>query len=278
MTSQLGKGLRFRELHRSGTFVLPNPADRGTARLLQQAGFEALATSSAGLAFSLGVPDGAVPREVTIRHLADLCSSTSLPVSADLGNGFGREPGIVAETILMAAEAGVVGASIEDWTGDPQNPLFELGLARERISAAVEAARSLPVPFMLTARAENYLVGRPHLDDVVRRLDAYRMVGADVLYAPCLPDEAAIREILGVAQSTPVNVLALPAGPSSSLALLGCLGVRRVSLGSALPRTAITAVRRAIASLGSGSFEAFAGADGLTQLNEIFSARSALEK
>lgn len=241
MRTQREKGLAFRALHeRAGAFVIPNPWDAGTARLLAMEGFEALATTSAGCAFSQGKPDNSIGREAAVAHVAAIASSTDLPVSGDLENGFGDSPEEVARTIRMAAAAGLVGGSIEDATGRTDSPVYDLGLARERVAAAAEAAHALPFPFMLTARAENYLHGRADLVDTIERLRAYQMAGADVLYAPGL---RTAEEIRAVAQGVdrPVNVLA-GGGTLFSVATLEGLGVKRISVGSALARAALGAL------------------------------------
>src|SRR6266508_5693247 len=191
MRSQAEKGRLFRELHaRPGILILPNPWDAGTAKLLASLGFEALATTSLGLANRLGRPDGAgvVSRSEVLENCRMIAEATDLPVNADLENGYAHEPRAAAEMIRLAANAGVVGGSIEDATGDPANPIYDFALAVERVHAAVEVARSLPIPFMLTARAENLLHGRHDLDDTIRRLQAFEKAGADVLYAPGVRD------------------------------------------------------------------------------------------
>ena len=242
MTSQADKARAFRALHEASVpFVIPNPWDIGSARLLEALGFRALATTSAGYAFTLGLPDNAVGREQMIRHLAELAPSTDLPVSADLENGFGDDPETVAETIRMAAATGVVGGSIEDATTRSDEPIYPQSQAVERVAAAVDAARSLAFPFVLTARAENYLYGRRDLDDTIRRLQAYEAAGADVLYAPGLRAIEDVRAICA-AVSRPVNVLA---GPGFTVEQLAEAGVRRVSLGGALSRAALRAFFRA---------------------------------
>ncbi|HLJ63723.1 MAG TPA: isocitrate lyase/phosphoenolpyruvate mutase family protein, partial [Stellaceae bacterium] len=193
---QAEKARRFRALHeRHQAFVIPNPWDRGTARLLTSLGFEALATTSAGFAFSLGRRDGAVNREEVLAHCRVIVDATALPVSADLENGFGNAPATVAETIRLAAATGLVGGSIEDATGEATSPLYDFAFAVERVKAAVAAARSLPFPFTLTARAENFLHGRLDLDDTIRRLRAFSEAGADVLYAPGLPSLEAVAQV-----------------------------------------------------------------------------------
>jgi len=245
--SQSDKARAFRALHeRPGAFVMPNPWDVGTARILAGLGFEALATTSAGLAFALGRRDGegAVSRDEALAHVRTIVSATPLPVSADLENGFGDAPKAAAETIRLAADAGLVGASIEDTTTDPHRPIYDASLAAERIAAAVEAARALPFPFMLTARAENFLHGRPDLDDTIRRLQAFEAAGADVLYAPGLRDLAMIRTVCA-AVGKPVNVVMGLAGAPFSVDQLAAAGVRRISLGSALSRAALGAFLRA---------------------------------
>jgi 2-methylisocitrate lyase-like PEP mutase family enzyme len=243
--SQSDRAHAFRALHeRSGAFVIPNPWDVGSARILAGLGFEALATTSAGMAFSLGHRDGAVGRDEALAHARTIVSATALPVSADLENGFGDAPETVAETIRLAAGTGLVGGSIEDATGDPGRPIYDLSLAVDRVRAAVEAARSLPFPFTLTARAENFLHGRPDLDDTVRRLQAFEAAGADVLYAPGLRDLDAIRTVCR-AVARPVNVIMGLAGAAFTVDELAAAGVRRISLGSALSRVALGAFLRA---------------------------------
>jgi 2-methylisocitrate lyase-like PEP mutase family enzyme len=245
MRSQAEKASAFRALHeRSGAFVIPNPWDVGTARLLAHLGFEALATTSAGYAFSIGVQDNAVGRDRMMVHLGVMSSATDLPVSADLENGFGDDPEKVAETIRMAAAAGVVGGSIEDSTSRADDPVYELERAVERVRAAAEAARALPFPFTLTARAENHIVGRPDLGDTIRRLQAYQEAGADVLYAPGLATREDIAAVVA-AVDRPVNVLMGLQGVRLGLAELSGMGVKRVSVGSALSRAALGAFLRA---------------------------------
>jgi 2-methylisocitrate lyase-like PEP mutase family enzyme len=235
----------FRRLHEGpGAFVMPNPWDVGTTRVLAGLGYEALATTSGGLAFSLGRRDGAsaVTREEALEHAALIAGATDLPVNGDLENGFGHDPESVAETIRGAAAAGLVGCSIEDSTSQPGEPIYPLSQAVERIAAGVEAARALPFPFVLTARAENYLHGRSDLDDTIARLQAFERAGADVLYAPGLRDIEDIRTVCA-SLSKPVNVLALPGSPS--VELLSAAGVRRVSIGTGFVRTALGAFLRA---------------------------------
>jgi len=237
----------FRGLHqRDGAFVIPNPWDAGTARILAALGFAALATSSAGLAFSLGRRDTerAITRDEMLTNAAAIADATDLPVSADLENGFGDEPEIVAETIRLSARTGIVGASIEDATGDRELPIYDFPLAVERICAAVEASRSLPFPFCLTARAENFQFDRPNLDDTIRRLQAFAEAGADVLYAPALPSLEAIA-LVCASVSKPVNVVMGLEGAWHSVDALAEVGVKRISLGAALSRAALGAFLRA---------------------------------
>jgi 2-methylisocitrate lyase-like PEP mutase family enzyme len=243
MRTYAEKSAAFRALHeRPGAFVIPNPWDAGTARLLATLGFEALATTSLGLANTLGRPDGtgAVSRDEVLANCRAIADATDLPVNADLENGYADAPRAAAEMIRLAAEAGVVGGSIEDATGDPEKPIYDFGLAVERICAAVEVARSLPVPFMLTARAENFLHGRRDLDDTIRRLRAFEAAGADVLYAPGLRDLASIRTVVG-AVGRPVNVVMSAAEPSITVDQLAQAGVKRISVGGALSRLALAA-------------------------------------
>ena len=242
---QAEKGRIFRALHeRKGAFILPNPWDVGTARLLAHMGFEALATTSMGYAFSLGRRDGALSREQALGGVSAIASATNLPVSADLENGFGDGPEEVVATIRLAADAGVVGGSIEDATGRPDDPIYGFEESVERVKAAVEAAHGLPFPFTLTARAENYLHGRPDLADTIRRLQAYQEAGADVLYAPGLATKDEIATVVA-SVDRPVNALMGLQGVQLGLTELSAIGVRRVSVGSALNRAAIGAFLRA---------------------------------
>jgi 2-methylisocitrate lyase-like PEP mutase family enzyme len=243
--TRLAKGKTFRALHeRDQAFIIPNPWDVGTAKLLARLGFEALATTSMGYAFSAGQLDNTVDRGRMMEHLSEIASATDLPVSADLENGFGDTPEVVSETIKMAAGTGVVGGSIEDATGVRDHPIYALEHAVERMRAAAEAARSLPFVFMLTGRAENYLHGRTDLKDTIRRLQAYQEAGADVLYAPGLATKEEIASV-GSSVDRPVNVVMGLRGVQLSLAELSAIGVKRVSVGSALCRTALGAFLRA---------------------------------
>lgn len=244
MLTQSEKGKAFRGLHeRAGAFIIPNPWNAGTARLLAHLGFKALATTSMGYAFSMGKPDGAMGRDETLRHAAELVAATDLPVSADLENGFGDAPEAAAETIRLAAKAGLAGGSIEDATGRADQPIYELNHAVDRVRAAVEAARALPFPFTLTARAENYLHGRPNLKDTIQRLQAYQEAGADVLYAPGLATKDDIATVVR-SVDRPVNVVMGLRGVQLSVAELSAIGVKRISVGSALARTALGAFLR----------------------------------
>ena len=245
MLTQAEKGKAFRALHqRNRAFIIPNPWDAGSARMLAHLGFEALATTSSGYAYSAGTVDGKVSRENMMKHVAALAAATDLPVSADLENGYGDAPETAAETIRLAADAGVAGGSIEDWGGSGNGRIYDLGLATERVRAAAEMARSLPFPFTFTARAENYLHGRPDLKDTIARLQAYQEAGADVLYAPGLTTKDEIATVLK-SVDRPVNVLMGIAGMPFSLAGLSAMGVRRISVGGALYRAAIGGFLRA---------------------------------
>jgi 2-methylisocitrate lyase-like PEP mutase family enzyme len=255
MTTQKERAEKFNALHKGeGAFLIPNAWDVGSARLLAALGFEALATTSAGFAHSLGRLDGQVTRHETIEHCRTICAAVGLPVSADLENCFADEPEEAAATILSGAEAGLVGGSIEDYSGDPSNPIYDFGLAVERVHAAAEAVRSLDFPFVLTARSENLLRGRRDLDDTIRRLQAFEAAGADVLYAPMLTTLDEVRLVAG-ALSKPLNVLAPPLG-GVTVAELADAGAKRISLGGALERAATTALLRAGAEMREqGSFE-----------------------
>lgn len=245
MKTQKEKAERFRALHeRKQAFLIPNPWDVGTALVLEKLGFEALATTSAGFAFSLGKEDNKVDLRVLMQHVAALATVSDLPVSVDLGNGFGDAPKTVAETIRLTTAAGAVGGSVEDYTGDQSRPFYSHEEAAERVRAAAGAARALPFPFTLTARAENYLYGKPDLNDTLRRLQLYQEAGADVLYAPGIVTREQIAEVVR-AVDRPVNVLVGLPGLTLSLKELSEIGVRRVSVGSGLCRAAMGAFLRA---------------------------------
>ena len=234
------KAIRFRALHEGpGAFVIPNPWDVGSARILAGLGFQALATSSAASAWALGRRDGGLAREEALAHARSIADATDLPVSADLEGGFGDAPEAVAETVRLAAGVGLVGCTIEDSTGISDSPLYGFPLAVERIAAAAQAARALRFPFMLTARAHNFLYAAPSLDDTIHRLQAYEQAGADVLFAPGLPDLAAVR-VVCAAVSKPVNFMVGIKGKSFSVEELAAAGVRRISLATSLYRAAMT--------------------------------------
>lgn len=240
MASQSDKAARFRALHQGpSAFVIANAWDAGSARILAGLGFPALATSSGACAGTLGKRDGQVTREEALAHCRAIVTATDLPVSADLEKGFGDAPAVAAETIRLAAGVGLVGGSIEDSTGDRDTPLYEISHATERVAAAVQAARALPFPFTLTARAENFLRGNPKLDDTIKRLQAFEKAGADVLMAPGLPDLAAVRAVCA-ALAKPFNFMAGIKGKSFTVAELEAAGVRRISLATSLYRMAVT--------------------------------------
>src|SRR5262245_10372119 len=255
-TTQQDKAIRFRSLHDGpGTFVIPNPWDIGSSKMLAGLGFQALATSSAAAACAIGRKDGGLTREQALEHARMIVGATDLPVSADLEKGFGHAPEAVAETVRLAGAAGLVGCTIEDTTGDPDRPLYDETLAVERIAAAVEAARALPCPFMLTARAHNLLFPNASLDQTILRLLAFEKSGADVLFAPGLPDLAAVRAVCA-AVSRPVNFMAGIKGKSFSVAELAAAGVRRISLATSLYRAAMTGFLDAAREVkDSGQFE-----------------------
>jgi 2-methylisocitrate lyase-like PEP mutase family enzyme len=260
------KGAVFRELHAS-TFVIPNPWDVGTARLLQSLGFRALATTSAGFAFSRGLPDGGVSFEAMIAHCREIVGATDLPVSADLEKGKGDSPESAAETVFAAAAAGLAGCSLEDFSGDEDRPIYEFSHAVERVAAAVEAARALKSDFVFTARAENFLHGVPDLDDTIRRLQAFGKAGADVLYAPGLADIGQVRTLCAALEK-PVNVLA---NPAFTVAALADAGAKRISLGSKLTTCDFGAVERAAREiLESGTFAFVREAMDFDRLQEMF--------
>jgi len=238
--TQTEKATRFRALHEGpGAFLIPNPWDAGSARILAGLGFQALATSSGASAGILGRRDGQVTREEALVHARAIVLATDLPVSADLEKGFGDAPAAAAETIRLAGEVGLVGGSIEDATGDREKPLYDIGHATERVAAAAQAARALPFPFTLTARAENFFRGNPDLDDTIKRLQAFERAGADVLFAPGLPDLAAVRAVCA-AVSKPVNFMVGIRGKSFTVAELEAAGVRRISLATSLYRAAMS--------------------------------------
>jgi 2-methylisocitrate lyase-like PEP mutase family enzyme len=238
--SQHEKAARFRALHEApGAFVIPNPWDAGSARVLAALGFQALATSSGAQAGILGRRDGKVSRDEALTHCRGIVEATDLPVSADLEKCFADAPADAAQTIRLAASVGLVGGSIEDATGNKDKPLFDIGLATERVAAAVAVARALPFPFTLTARTESFLRGNPNLDDTIKRLQAFEQAGADVLMAPGLPDLAAVRAVCA-AVAKPVNFMVGIRGKSFTVAELTAAGVKRISLATSLYRSAMS--------------------------------------
>ncbi len=240
VATQPEKAVRFAKLHEGpGVFIIPNPWDVLSTRLLAGLGFQALATSSAASAAALGRRDGGITREQALAHAREIAAATDLPVSADLENGFGDSPEAVAETVKLAAEAGLCGCTIEDSSHDPARPLYEFKLAVDRISAAAEAVRKLPFPFMLTARAHNFLYAEPSLEDTIHRLKAYEDAGANVLFAPGLPDIASVRTVCS-AISKPFNFMVGIKGKSFPAAELEAAGVRRISLATSPYRAAMT--------------------------------------
>jgi 2-methylisocitrate lyase-like PEP mutase family enzyme len=268
------RGEALRRLHEGpGIFVIPNPWDAGSAKMLADLGFKALATTSAGFAFSLGKPDaeGVVTRSETLANVRAIVDATPLPVSADLENGFGDDPATCAQTIHLGAEAGLVGGSIEDATGHEDAPIYPFEQAVERVRAAVAAARSLPFPFTLVARCENFLHGRPDLDDTIRRLVAFAEAGADCLYAPGLRSREQIRAVVDAVKPKPVNAIMGLAGAKFSLRELEDLGVRRVSVGSSLARAAYGAFLRAAKEIAEqGTFDYADDAVPFATMNAMF--------
>lgn len=269
MATQEGKGKAFRALHeREGAFIIPNPYDAGTAKILAALGFEAIATTSSGFAFTIGKRDNAVGRDAMIDHVGRMATAVDIPVSADLENGYGDEPETAAETIRLAAEAGAVGGSIEDSKRDGE-PIYDIALATERVRAAVEAAQSLPFTFTLTARAENFIVGRPDLADTIKRLQAYQEAGADVLFAPGVVKKDDISAVVS-SVDRPVNVLMGMRG-GLSVGTLSELGVKRVSVGGALSRMALGAFLRAARELREqGTFGFLDEAASMREVSDFF--------
>jgi 2-methylisocitrate lyase-like PEP mutase family enzyme len=263
------KRATFRKLHESSCFVIPNPWDIGTARYLQHLGFKALASTSAGFAFAQGRPDNAVPRDMMLAHLRELVSVTDLPVNADYENGYAHEPEGVAESVRLCVATGVAGLSIEDSTGDKDNPLYELGLAVARIKAARAAIDQAGGDVILVGRAECFLVGRPDLDETIRRLKAYAAAGADCLYSPGIRTREQIDAVVKACAPKPVNVLI--GAPGHTVADLAALGVRRISVGGALARAAWGGLQRAAKLLATeGRFDGFADAFPHPEINGFF--------
>ncbi len=264
---------RFRKLHESGCFVIPNPWDTGTARYLRHLGFQAVATTSSGLAFSLGLPDAewAVPRDIVLNHIAGIVAAADLPVNADFESGYARDPEGVATNVRLCVDTGVAGLSIEDATGDRDKPLYDLAAAVERIRAARDAIDASETGVLLTGRAECYLVGHADpLNESIRRLQAYAEAGADVLYAPGPRKREDIQAIVAAVRPKPVNVL-MSANTGLRVSDLAEMGVRRVSVGSSLARAAWTGfIQAAKAIAEEGSFAAFDGAVPFAELNGFF--------
>ncbi|WP_439851944.1 isocitrate lyase/PEP mutase family protein [Pseudomonas syringae] len=273
-SQQILRAQAFKALHeRDGAFVIPNPWDAGSAKLLASLGFEALATTSAGLAFTLARADaeGAINRAEALANVAAIVAATSLPVAADLENCFADSPEGCAETLLMAAATGIVGGSIEDASGQAANPIYDFKLSVDRVRAAAEAARSLPFPFLLTARAENLLHGRMDFDDTLRRLTAYAEAGAEVLYAPGLRTREEIIAVVRAVAPRPVNVLMGSGGVTLSVSELSECGVKRISVGSSLARAAFGGLYRATEEIRQhGTFTYAAQALPFDQLNNLF--------
>jgi len=268
--TQNEKAARFRALHDSpGVFIIPNPWDIGSARLLAGLGFPALATSSAAAASVIGRKDHGLTREQALAHSRMIVDATDLPVSADLEEGFGDAPEVVAETIRLAADAGLVGCAIEDATANEQNPLYDFNLAVERVAAAAEAARAIPFPFILTARAHNFLFDDPSLDDTIQRLQAFEKAGADVLFAPGLPDIEAVRTVCA-SVSKPVNFMVGIKGKSFSVHELTDAGVKRISLATSLYRAAMTGLLDAASEINDkGEFSFLDRSVTTPELNKI---------
>jgi len=268
--NQEQKAIRFRTLHEgTGAFIIPNPWDSISARILAGLGFQALATSSAASAAAVGRKDGGLTRDEALAHAHTIVDATNLPVSADLERGFGEEPKTVAETVMLAAEVGLVGCTIEDSTGKPEKPLYDFSLAVERIAAAAEAARSLPFPFMLTARAHAFLYPAPTLDELISRLRAFEEAGANVLFAPGLPDIQSIKTVCA-AISKPFNFMVGIKGKSFSMNELSAGGVRRISLATSPYRVAMTGLVETMRQVReSGSFEFVDRIMSTAELNDL---------
>lgn len=259
----------FHRLHREGCFVTPNPWDAGSARLLVQLGFPALATTSSGFAWSLGKPDNHATLEEALAHLTAVSAAVQVPVSADFEGGFAVAPRDVGRNVARVVETGIAGLSVEDATGDPADPLFDAGLAAERIAAARSAIDASGTGVMLTARSEGFIVGRPDLDETIRRLVAFAEAGADCLFAPGIRTDAEIRAVVEAVRPRPVSVLA--GSGYTSVAALRDLGVRRISVGGALARAAWTGFLRAARELAEeGTFGGFAGAVSFDEMNAAF--------
>ncbi|MEL6415378.1 MAG: isocitrate lyase/phosphoenolpyruvate mutase family protein [Pseudomonadota bacterium] len=272
MTDLTSKAEAFQKLHECGCFVIPNPWDVGSAKILEGLGFSALATTSAGFARSTGVEDYELTREKVLAHIEDLSANTALPLSADLENGFGDTPEDCHKTISLGAKAGLVGGSIEDFSGEP-GMQYPIEHAKDRIVAAVEAARAQPFPFVLTARAENFFTGTPDLDDTINRLQAYQEAGADVLYAPGLKTMDDIKSVLA-SVDRPVNVLLGPQEGLKPVAELAAIGVRRISVGAVFANVAMDALIKAGEELlGPGTFGFLVGTNGYERIGALMFKR-----
>jgi len=273
MTDFKAQRAHFRRLHEAGCFVIPNPWDVGTARYLQHLGFQAVATTSSGFAFSRGLPDSsaAVPRELVLAHFAEIAASVDIPVNADFQSGYGADTNELAESVRLCVGTGISGFSIEDATGDSKKPLFELDEAVDRIAAARHAIDESGVDVLLTARAECFLVGHPDpLNEAIRRLQAYSEAGADVLFAPGPGDRKIIQELVDAVSPKPLNAI-MSAYSGLTVDDLAELGVRRISVGSSLSRVAWTGFINAAKLIAEqGSFEGFEGLTPYTELNEFF--------
>jgi len=270
MPTVADKRRTFRALHEQGCFVIPNPWDVGTARYLQHLGFKALASTSAGFAFSEGLPDNAVSREIVLAHLREIVGATDVPVNADYEGGFADAPDGVAESVTLAVATGVAGLSIEDSTGDKNNPLFDFDLSVARIRAARAAIDKAGGDVMLTARSEGFLVGRPDLDETIRRLKAFAAAGADCLYAPGLRTRELIAAVINAVAPKPVNII-MSAPLGITVAELAALGCRRISVGSALSRVTWGAFMKAAKEIAEqGSFDSFSGGAPHAELNALF--------
>ncbi|MGO4307975.1 isocitrate lyase/PEP mutase family protein [Cupriavidus sp. RAF12] len=267
------KRAAFRALHAAGCFVLPNPWDVGSALYLQTLGFQALATTSSGLAWSVGHADNSLSRDAVLAHLREIVAATDLPVNADFENGFGADAAGVAESVALAIDTGVAGLSIEDSTGNAADPLFPIDVAVERLKAARRAIDAAGGDTLLVGRAENFFAGRPDLDDTIRRLQAYAAAGADCLYAPGIKTREQIAAVVAAVAPKPVNLLI---GSTSDLTLedVAALGVRRISVGGALARSAWGGFTRAAQSLALGRFDGFEGAAAGAELNALFRDRA----
>jgi 2-methylisocitrate lyase-like PEP mutase family enzyme len=274
MKSQATKAAEFAALHEQGCFVIPNPWDVGSARILAGLGFAALTTTSAGFARANGVPDYNVTRDMVMSHARALTQATDLPIAADLEDGFGPNPDDCAETIRRAAASGLVGGSIEDWTGNEADPIHEIARAADRIRAAAEAARALPFKFMLVGRCENHLHGRTDLADTIKRLQAYQEAGADVLFAPGLTTAEQIGAVVS-SLDRPVNVIGGIGGVTNDLPALAALGVRRVSIGNFLHSAAMTGMITAAMAMQDGRFDFTATLVPGAELNRLLKAGSA---